>query len=163
MINCFLSLGSNMGDRINNINNAIKLIDKSSENSILLKSEIYKSKAMYNTKLEDFYNIVIKIKTTLSPSDLLDYFKNIEQKMGRINRGHRYSNRPIDIDILSYGDKVINSKDLTIPHPRIEERKFVLKPWSDIDSSYILASSNKKILDLLNETSDNSILSIIKQ
>ena len=58
---------------------------------------------------------------------------------------------------------MINSKDLTIPHPRIEERKFVLKPWSDIDSSYILASSNKKILDLLNETSDNSILSIIKE
>ena len=163
MVNCFLSLGSNMGDRINNINNAIKLIDKSSENSILLKSEIYKSKAMYNTKLEDFYNIVIKIKTALSPSDLLDYFKDIEQKMGRINSRHRYSNRPIDIDILSYGDKVINSKDLTIPHPRIEERKFVLKPWSDIDSSYILASSNKKILELLNETSDNSILSIIKE
>tara|TARA_Y100000996_G_scaffold411098_1_gene394621 strand:+ start:2714 stop:3205 length:492 start_codon:yes stop_codon:yes gene_type:complete len=163
MVNCFLSLGSNMGDRINNINNAIKLIDKSSKNSILLKSEIYKSKAMYNTKLEDFYNIVIKIKTELSPSDLLNFFKDIEQKMGRINSIHRYSNRPIDIDILSYGNKVINSKDLTIPHPRIEERKFVLKPWSDIDSSYILASSNKKILDLLDETSDNSILSIIKQ
>ena len=152
-----------MGDRINNINNAIKLIDSSSKNSILLKSEIYKSKAMYNTKLEDFYNVVIKIKTELSPLGLLDFFKNIEQKMGRINSIHRYSNRPIDIDILSYGDKVINSKDLTIPHPRIEERKFVLKPWSDIDSSYILASSNKKILDLLDETSDNSILSIIKQ
>ena len=163
MVNCFLSLGSNMGDRINNINNAIKLIDKSSKNSILLKSEIYKSKAMYNTKLEDFYNIVIKIKTELSPSDLLNFFKDIEQKMGRINSIHRYSNRPIDIDILSYGNKVINSKDLTIPHPRIEERRFVLKPWSDIDSSYILASSNKKILDLLDETSDNSILSIIKQ
>ena len=100
-----------MGDRIININNAIKLIDSSSKNSILLKSEIYKSKAMYNTKLEDFYNVVIKIKTELSPLGLLDFFKNIEQKMGRINSIHRYSNRPIDIDILSYGDKVIDSKD----------------------------------------------------
>jgi len=163
MIDSFLSLGSNMGERLNNINEAIRLIESSPDNLFLLKSEVYESKAMYNTELNDFYNVVIKIKTLLSPMDLLAFIKDIEKKMGRVKGIARYSNRPIDIDILSYGDNVINSKDLTIPHPKIKERKFVLKPWSDIDSSYILARGNKKILDLLDETSDNSKLLTIKK
>lgn len=163
MIDSFLSLGSNMGERLNNINEAIRLIESSPDNLFLLKSEVYESKAMYNTELNDFYNVVIKIKTLLSPMDLLAFIKDIEKKMGRVKGTARYSNRPIDIDILSYGDNVINSKDLTIPHPKIKERKFVLKPWSDIDSSYILARGNKKILDLLDETSDNSKLLTIKK
>ena len=163
MIDSFLSLGSNMGERLGNIDEAIRLIKSSPDNLFLLKSEVYESKAMYNTELNDFYNVVIKIKTLLSPMDLLTFIKDIEKKMGRVKGTARYSNRPIDIDILSYGDNVINSKDLTIPHPKIKERKFVLKPWSDIDSSYILARSNKKILDLLDETSDNSKLLTIKK
>ena len=95
--------------------------------------------------------------------ELLAFVKDIEKQMGRLKTGERYSERPIDIDILSYGDKIIDSKELIIPHPYIKERKFVLKPWSDIDSNYILARSNKKISDLLNETSDNSKLLTIKK
>ena len=163
MIDCFLSLGSNMGDKLENISNAIKFIGLSPENSFLSKSEIYESRAMYNTNLENFYNAVIKIRTDLSPIELLAFLKDIEKQMGRVKTIDRYSERPIDIDILSYGDKIIDSKELTIPHPHIKERKFVLKPWSDIDSNYILARSNKKISDLLDETSDNSKLLTIKE
>ena len=118
---------------------------------------------MYNPNLKNFYNAVIKIKTTLSPVDLLGFIKDIEEQMGRVKTVEKYSERPIDIDILSYGNKIINSKELIIPHPHIKERKFVLKPWSDIDSNYILARSNKKISDLLDQTSDNSRLLTIKK
>lgn len=163
MIDCFLSLGSNMGNKLENISNAIRFIELSPESSFLSKSEIYESRAMYNTNLENFYNAVIKIKTDLSPMELLAFVKDIEKQMGRLKTAERYSERPIDIDILSYGDKIIDSKELIIPHPHIKERKFVLKPWSDIDSNYILARSNKKISDLLNETSDNSKLLTIKK
>ena len=163
MIDCFLSLGSNMGNKLENISNAIRFIESSPENSFLSKSEIYESRAMYNTSLENFYNAVIKIKTDLSPIELLAFVKDIEKQMGRVKTTERYSERPIDIDILSYGDKIIDSKELVIPHPHIKERKFVLKPWSDIDSNYILARSNKKISDLLDETSDNSKLLTIKK
>ena len=163
MIDCFLSLGSNMGNKLENISNAIRFIELSPGNSFLSKSEIYESRAMYNTNLKNFYNAVIKIRTDLSPIELLAFLKDIEKQMGRVKTTDRYSERPIDIDILSYGDKIINSKELTIPHPHIKERKFVLKPWSDIDSNYILARSNKKISDLLNETSDNSKLLTIKK
>ena len=163
MIDCFLSLGSNLGNKWMNINNAIKNIESSPDVVLLLKSNIYKTQPLYNSNLNDFYNSVLKIKTNLSPLELLGFIKNIEKKMGRVKTSERYSDRPIDIDILSYGDKVINSKKLIIPHPQIKERKFVLKPWSDIDSCYILATSNKKISELLNETLDNSELLIIKK
>ena len=163
MVDCFLSLGSNMGDKLKNIDNAIRFIESSSENSFLSRSGIYESRAMYNTNLKNFYNAVIKIKTTLSPVDLLGFIKGIEEQMGRVKTVEKYSERPIDIDILSYGNKIINSKELIIPHPHIKERKFVLKPWSDIDSNYILARSNKKISDLLDQTSDNSKLLTIKK
>ena len=152
-----------MGNKLENISNAIRFIELSPENSFLLKSEIYESRAMYNTNLENFYNAVIKIRTDLSPIELLTFLKDIEKQMGRVKIIDRYSERPIDIDILSYGDKIIDSKELIIPHPHIKERKFVLKPWSDIDSNYILARSNKKISDLLDETSDNSKLLTIKE
>ena len=163
MVDCFLSLGSNMGDKLMNISEAIRLIKSCSENSFLSKSQIYESKAMYNSKLDNFYNTVIRIKTSFSPMDLLCFIKDIEKQMGRTKTKERYTSRPIDIDILSYGEKVINSKKLVIPHPHIKERKFVLKPWADIDSSYVLAATNKKISDLLMETPDNSKLLTVKK
>jgi len=163
MIDSFLSLGSNMGNRYRNISKAISLIKSSNHISFISESKVYESKAMYNTKLENFYNKVVKVETTLIASDLLKFLKNIEIKMGRAWSVHRYSPRPIDIDILSYGEEIIFSKDLTIPHPQIKERKFVLKPWADIDSNYVLAATNKKISDLLMETKDESQLQIVNK
>ena len=95
--------------------------------------------------------------------DLLDFTKKIEKQMGRTRTKEKYSSRPIDIDILSYGEEIINSMKLVIPHPHIKERKFVLKPWADIDSNYVLATTNKKISDLLMEITDNSKLLEIKK
>ena len=145
-----------MGDKFANISKAIRLIKSSSKNVFLSESLTYESKAMYNTKLNDFYNTVIKIQTNFSPMDLLDFIKKIEKQMGRTWTKERYSSRPIDIDILTYGGEIINSTELVIPHPHIKERKFVLKPWADIDSNYVLATTNKKISDLLMEITDNS-------
>ena len=130
---------------------------------ILETSGFYESKAMYNDSLGNFYNAVIKIKTRLEATSLLTFIKKIEKKMGRTNTNERYSDRPIDIDILSYGDEIIKTNQLVIPHPHIKERKFVLKPWSDIDSNYIIATENKKIKELLSRTSDTSILTKVKK
>ena len=118
---------------------------------------------MYNKDLDSFYNSVIKIKTRLSPSELLVFLKGIEKKMGRNLNDKRYSPRIIDIDILTYGDQAVDSSELKIPHPHIKERKFVLKPWSDIDSNYIMVNCNKKIFDLLDNIADNTQLKNIKK
>ena len=163
MHDCFLSIGSNVGNKFKNIHNAIEYIASCPENSCLSKSKVYESKAMYNPSLDNFYNAVIRLETVFSPLELLASIKNIEKEMGRVRTSERYSSRPIDIDILSYGKKILNSLELTIPHPHIEERKFVLKPWSDIDSNYVLAKTNKKISDLLKETSDQSELLKVKK
>ena len=163
MISCFLSLGSNIGDKLSNLDKGISCIEASNKNTLVSRSPIYESKAMYNKNLENFYNCVIKIETELTAAELLLFLKNIEKKQGRKLDEPRYSARHIDIDILSYGQDVIDTPQLKIPHPAINERKFVLKPWADIDSNYIIASSSKKIFDLLNETSDNSELIHIKK
>ena len=163
MTSCFLSLGSNVGDRLSNINTAIFHISTLRENIVIAESNIYESDAMYNENLDKFYNCVIKIKTQLSPSELLSFLKDIERKMGRNLNEKRYSPRIIDIDILTYGKEVVDSLALKIPHPHIKERKFVLKPWSDIDSHYIMANCNKKIFDLLDNISDNTQLRNIEK
>ena len=163
MIISYLSLGSNMNDRLSNINAALDMLSKEKSNELLSVSSFYESKPMYNQSLNRFYNAVAKIKTSLSADMLLSFVKNIEKKLGRVESKERYANRPIDIDILSYGDEIIQTEELVVPHPHIKERKFVLKPWSDIDSNYIIATENKKIKELLSITSDISILTKVEK
>ena len=139
------------------------MLSEKKENKILAISDFYESEPMYNKSLNKFYNAVVKIKTTLTPNKLLQLAKDIETQFGRIKSTERYSPRPIDIDILSCGSKIIKSRELVIPHPHIKERKFVLKPWSDIDSDYIIANENRKIKELLDRTLDDSILTKVKQ
>ena len=158
----FLGLGSNMDNRLSHLNSAIDTISKDKKNKVMMISNFYESEPMYDSSLNKFYNGVIKIETSYSPQNLLISIKKIEQKMGRVKSVNRYDNRPIDIDILCCGSTIIRSRELVIPHPHIKERKFVLKPWSDIDSDYIIANENRKIKELLESTTDSSILKKIQ-
>jgi len=159
----FLGLGSNLDNRLSHLNSAIEIISKNKKNKVLMISDFYESEPMYNSSLNKFYNGVIKIETSYSPEDLLIFIKKIEKKMGRVkSTTNRYDNRPIDIDILCCGSTIIRSRELVVPHPHIKERKFVLKPWSDIDSDYIIANENRKIKELLESTTDSSILKKIQ-
>ena len=103
---------------------------------------------------QDFFlNQVIEINTTIVPLELLRVIKEIEISMGRLKVNQKYGPRLIDIDILSYSNIKMNKKRLTIPHSKIKLRKFVLKPWTDIASDYILPNSNNTIKELLNKIS----------
>ena len=156
---CFLGLGSNMSNRLDNLNNAIDIISKDKKNQVINISNFYESEPMYNHSLNKFYNGVIKVETSYSPKQLLTFIKNIEEELGRRkSTNNRYENRPIDIDILCCGSIIIRTRELVVPHPHIKERKFVLKPWSDIDSDYIIANENRRIKELLEATTDKSIL-----
>ena len=164
MSDSYLSLGSNMTNRIRNLETAIELINNTSGIKIKARSKIYESQSMYDETIDDFCNLVLKIETILSPKNLLTHTQEIEKKMGRTRSmaGHHQS-RIIDIDILSFNTEVIRSETLTIPHPRIKERKFVLKPWTDIDSEYVLPESNRSIADLLMDIKDDFTLKLCKQ
>jgi 2-amino-4-hydroxy-6-hydroxymethyldihydropteridine diphosphokinase len=98
---------------------------------ILRLSPVYVSKAWGKTDQPDFVNMVAEIDTNLEPPDLLKEVKHIEADQGRVP-GERWGPRPVDIDILLYGDQVVNTSDLAIPHPRMWERAFVLRPLADL-------------------------------
>ena len=141
MTKALLALGSNLGDEIKFIKTAYMLLERNSQISILKKSKFYFSKAYNGDALNDFTNSVIEIETSLSPTELLKYAKNIEKLLGRKKTNpKKYENRPIDIDILFYGEEKFSKKDLVIPHKDMENRDFVLVPLNEICPNKILPS-----------------------
>ena len=149
MNSIFLSIGSNLGNRFNNIKKCIKTIRTVEGVNLISFSRIYETKPMYNLKQPEFLNLVIKIKSSIKPDELLVILKKIESSLGRDLSAPSNSPRIIDIDILTYGNLKINTKKLNIPHKKIEDRLFVLKPWTDIEPNYKLPQSNKTISCLM--------------
>jgi len=127
-----LGIGSNLGDRQKNIKLAIKKINSLKDTKVIKISRIIETKPVGGPRKQGkFLNAALKIKTNLTPSVLLKKLKNIECELGR-TKTVRYGPRPIDLDILFYGDKIINTKKLNVPHPKIFEREFVIKPLLEI-------------------------------
>ena len=157
----FLGLGSNKGDKHKNLMFALYELAKHPHIWITNKSFIYESKPMYLTDQANYYNMVIQIDTNLEPLDLLDHIKKIEIKSGRTISAIKNMPRTLDIDILAMDQLLIRTKTLNIPHINIKERRFVLKPWSDIASNFILPSEKQSISYLLKHTSDTSKLNLI--
>lgn len=157
MIEAFLALGSNIGNKIGFIKTAYMLLERNPQIQIDKKSSFYFSKAYGGDDLDDFINSVIKIKTSLSARELLNYAKNIEKLLGRKKTTpKKYENRPIDIDILFYGNQKFSKKELVIPHKDMENRDFVLIPLAEIEPNIILASGKKidEAIKLLNNTTE---------
>ncbi len=167
MKNKFLSLGGNFGNRLFFINEAERLIAK--ENiSVVGSSEIYQTQS-WGYKDKSYLNKVIEIRTNLSPNVLLKKLQKIEKKLGRntktksdINGKLIYSERTIDLDILFYGQEIINTKTLIIPHPRLHLRNFVLLPLSKIAGNFKHPLFNKKISEIYNNCTDTSEIQLFK-
>lgn len=129
---CYIGLGSNLGNRRKNINAAFKQINSLKDTKILRLSRIIETSPLGGPRNQGkFLNAALKIKTRLSPVNLLKKLKNIEKAIGRV-KTVRYGPRVIDLDILFYADEIINSPKLRIPHPKVFEREFVLKPLLEI-------------------------------
>ena len=153
----YLGLGTTIGDRLTNLVNAKIYLNKHLKITVIKESKIYETSPMEKKDQDYFLNQVIEIKTDLNAYQLLNYIKEIELIMGRNHTEKKYFPRTIDIDILSFKHLNIDIDDLKIPHTKINSRKFVLKPWSDIASDYILPNSNltiKQLLDNISHLSD---------
>ncbi len=157
----FLGLGSNLKDRFHNLKKGINLIDNHAHIWIVDQSYIYESTPMYHKDQNNYYNMVIEITMNLNPLQLLDEIKNIEIMVGRNPKRKKNMPRTLDVDILAMGDLLIRSNLLHVPHPRITERKFVLKPWNDIAPEFILPNINKNINELLKNTKDRSSIRML--
>ena len=148
----FLSLGSNEGDRIQWLKKAIDMI-VSSCGPFTRLSSVYETAAWGITDQPDFLNMVIRIKTTLNPHELLEAILAIEVALGR-KREVKWGPRIIDIDILLYNYEIVDTSELTIPHPFLQERRFILVPLAQIASSYIHPKVNMSISQLLADCPD---------
>jgi 2-amino-4-hydroxy-6-hydroxymethyldihydropteridine diphosphokinase len=132
MVTCYLGIGSNLGDRQKNIRLAVKKINALKGARVIKLSKIIETEPVGGPRGQNkFLNAALKISTNLSPLLLLKNLKRIEKKLGRV-KTVRYGPRIIDLDILFYGNRIVNRKDLKIPHPRLFEREFVIKPLLEI-------------------------------
>ena len=149
-VTAYLGLGSNIGDRISNIKDAINRLDKSDGICMKKASSLYETEPVGYVDQPDFINCVVEIETELDPYQLLDVVQNIEKKMGR-TRNLRWGPRIIDIDILLFDDIKVKTDVLEIPHPRMMERSFVMVPLSEIASEIVLrktgAAEYNRIVD----------------
>lgn len=136
-----LSLGSNLGDRKATIKTAIKAIAALKGVKLVATSSLYESTALtesgFDPEQPSYLNAAIKIETSLKPKALLAELNEIENENGRI-RLQRWAPRTLDIDIITYGHELIETKTLIVPHPRAHERSFVLVPWLEIDPDAVL-------------------------
>ncbi|MFH1714694.1 MAG: 2-amino-4-hydroxy-6-hydroxymethyldihydropteridine diphosphokinase [Elusimicrobiota bacterium] len=133
---CFLGLGSNKGSKAENLNTAINYIANIKDTKIISSSSTYVSEPVGMQNNEPFYNKVILIQTLLMPTDLIKTTQKIEKKMGRTGKGENLP-RIIDIDILTYGDKIIKKDKLIIPHSKMTERLFVLLPLKELKTDWV--------------------------
>lgn len=149
----YLGIGSNLGDRFENIKSAIKKIAQLGE--ISQTSSLWETMPWGCAQQQPFLNCVISLETILSPFELLKRTSQIELKLGR-KREQKFGPRTIDIDILLYGDLIINKPNLVIPHPYLHQRKFVLLPLSEIAPNLLHPILERRIKELL-EDSNGSV------
>ena len=142
----FLSLGTNLGDRAANLRSAVSALAPPMR--VVRESSIYETAPWGFEDQSHFLNMVVEAETDLAPLDLLKYLKTLETELGRTPT-FRYGPRLIDLDILFYDELILQKPELTIPHPRLHERAFVLVPLADLAPNFIHPVLQKTIQQLL--------------
>ena len=150
-----LLLGGNLGDRVSNLVEA-KLQIGNAIGAIVYESAIYESEPWGFEDENQFLNQLVIVKTSLSPTEVLDKIKSIEVDLGRTKSEMQWSSRIIDIDILFYEESIVTEENLTIPHPRIHERRFVLEPLLESDPAFIHPLTKKSMRELYSQCADQS-------
>lgn len=140
--NCYLGIGSNLGNKKYYLDEAVRNLQNCPQIKVVAISKYYESEPFGVKDQPMFLNAVVKIKTTLSPFDMLSFIAEIENRYGRV-RAKRWGPRTLDLDILLYDKLTVSTPELTIPHPYLEKRDFVLIPLAEIEPKLILPSGRK--------------------
>jgi 2-amino-4-hydroxy-6-hydroxymethyldihydropteridine diphosphokinase len=159
MNQAFILLGTNLGDKRANLQQAILSISANLI-SMISYSDIYETAAWGNTNQDNFYNQVIEVNTELSATDLLQILLQIETQMGRV-RNQKWEARIIDLDILYFNHEIIDTENLKVPHPYLHVRRFTLAPLVQIAPEFLHPVFNKTNTALLENCSDNSEVKLV--
>ena len=153
----YMGLGSNVGDRIENIKSAFNFFKWDDRFHTVETSSLYESSPYGNKEQQNFINCAVTFETKIDIHALLNVVKELERRIGRIKRDH-WAPREIDIDILFYGDLVLIEDDLTIPHKDFANRDFVLVPLIELDEGLVDPLSHKKLISFLSELNEKYII-----
>jgi 2-amino-4-hydroxy-6-hydroxymethyldihydropteridine diphosphokinase len=156
MENIFLALGSNVGDRQKNLEKAVELLTQNNV-QVEQQSTVYETEPYGYKAQKWFFNQVIKVRSDLQALDLLRLCQRLEKEIGR-QKTFKWGPRVIDIDILTFGDEIIDTPLLRVPHPLLQNRRFVLVPFNELAANHILAGLGKPVNELLNECIDTAIV-----
>ena len=151
MKDVILSIGSNLGNRIEFLKSSIKNIRLLANTTIANISDVYETEPIGVSKQGNYLNCIVYLKTDLSPYDLLTEINGIE-KMYKRERMIKWGPRTLDIDIIDYDNKTVNTKQLTLPHPRMHKRRFVLLPMTEINPDYIHPIYRISLFTMLEQT-----------
>lgn len=157
----YIALGTNLEPRAAHLDKALELFHSLSGVEVKRVSSIYESKPVGYLDQPDFLNLVFEAETELLPLDLLDSCQTIEQELGRV-RTIRFGPRTLDVDIVLYGVESIDEERLTVPHPRMQERSFVLLPLQELNPEYVVPEWNKTVNELVAELSAKDLEEIWK-
>jgi len=156
-VRAFIGLGSNLSDPKKQLQMATQAIRLIPDTQMTKVSGIYKTSPMGSSDQDDYLNAVIELETDLDAKPLLDHLQQIENDMGRKRQGERWQARTIDLDILLYGNEVIDTDELVVPHPGMHERAFVLYPLQELDAQISIPGKGK-IKTLLQQDLQGSVL-----
>ena len=153
----YIGFGSNIGDRLSFIRNALNQLSHTEEITIIEISSLYETEPVGNEAQGMFLNGVVAIETNLSPQTLLKTIKEIETNVGRQHR-KRWGPREIDLDVLTYGEMCLHTPELGIPHPEMHNRRFVLVPLVEIAPDLVHPVLKESVQSLLNHLADDYTL-----